>query len=172
MRARYDRLLAGMRGVETPERCAVARHVYHIYAVRTPERDALQRASRPWGSRPGIHYPIPVHLQPAYADLGYRTGDFPESEAAANEVLSLPMFPEMTPAQVDEVVAAAVRQEAMSCASRRRAASSGPSTAVGSPARSRLRDRPGRACCSRTTATTGSSSSTGASQRATATWTR
>ncbi len=52
----------------------------------------------------GIHYPVPVHLQPAYADLGHKAGDFPNSEAAANEVLSLPMFPELTQIQQDRVV--------------------------------------------------------------------
>ena len=63
------------------------------------------------GIQTGLHYPIPVHLQEAHADLGHKAGDFPQSEAAANEVLSLPMFPEMTPTQVEQV-AAAVRQEA------------------------------------------------------------
>jgi dTDP-4-amino-4,6-dideoxygalactose transaminase len=57
----------------------------------------------------GLHYPIPVHLQQAHADLGYQAGDFPESESAAREVLSLPMFPEMTPSQVEQVVAAVHR---------------------------------------------------------------
>jgi dTDP-4-amino-4,6-dideoxygalactose transaminase len=58
------------------------------------------------GVATGIHYPIPVHLQPAYADLGYRRGDFPESERFAEETLSLPMFPELTEAQVERVCAA------------------------------------------------------------------
>jgi dTDP-4-amino-4,6-dideoxygalactose transaminase len=58
------------------------------------------------GIQTGIHYPIPVHLQPAHADLGYRGGDFPHAEAAAREVLSLPLFPEMTREQVGTVAAA------------------------------------------------------------------
>jgi dTDP-4-amino-4,6-dideoxygalactose transaminase len=106
----YDRLLAGS-AVQTPEQLAGRRHVYHIYAVRTPQRDALQQMLQNEGVQTGLHYPIPVHLQQAHADLGHKAGDFPHSEAAANEVLSLPMFPEMTATQA-ETVAAAVRQEA------------------------------------------------------------
>jgi dTDP-4-amino-4,6-dideoxygalactose transaminase len=106
----YDSSLAGS-AVQTPEQLAGRRHVYHIYAVRTPERDALQQSLQADGVQTGLHYPIPVHLQEAHADLGHKVGDFPQSEAAAREVLSLPMFPEMTTTQV-ETVAAAVRQEA------------------------------------------------------------
>jgi len=73
--------------------------------------DDLQRTLQAEGIQTGLHYPIPVHLQPAHADLRHQAGDFPQSEAAAREVLSLPIFPEMTLAQVEEV-AAAVRQEA------------------------------------------------------------
>ena len=61
------------------------RHVYHIYAVRVPGRDAVQQALLRQGIQTGIHYPIPVHLQPAHADLGYRTGAFPCAERAARE---------------------------------------------------------------------------------------
>ena len=107
----YDALLAGSERVKAPEQVAGRRHVYHIYAVRTPDRDTLQQALQAEGVQTGLHYPIPVHLQEAHADLGYKVGDFPQSEAAAAEVLSLPMFPEMTPAQVKEVVAA-IGQEA------------------------------------------------------------
>jgi dTDP-4-amino-4,6-dideoxygalactose transaminase len=84
------------------------RHVYHIYAIRTAHRQAWMDALGAQGIQTGIHYPIPVHLLPAYADLGYRAGQFPHSESAANEVVSLPMFPELTSAQTD-AVAAAVR---------------------------------------------------------------
>jgi dTDP-4-amino-4,6-dideoxygalactose transaminase len=80
--------------------------VYHVYAVRVDDRDQVQKALGARGIHTGIHYPIPVHLQPAYADLGYKEGDFPESEAAAREVLSIPMYPELTAAQQDGVVAA------------------------------------------------------------------
>jgi len=100
--ARYDRLLAGS-GVPTPAAMPYARHVYHIYAVRTGQRQAWQDALQAQGIQTGIHYPIPVHLLPAFADLGYRAGQFPHSEKAANEVLSLPMFPELTEDQCEEV---------------------------------------------------------------------
>ena len=105
--ARYHRLLAGS-GVLTPEAVSHVRHVYHIYAIRTGQREALQDALLAQGIQTGIHYPTPVHLLPAFADLGYRAGDFPHSEQAANEVLSLPMFPELTAAQCEEVVAAVI----------------------------------------------------------------
>jgi len=74
--------------------------------VRSDDRDGLQRSLQAEGIQTGLHYPVPVHLQPAHADLGYGRGDFPVSEAAASEALSLPMFPEMTLAQVRQVVAA------------------------------------------------------------------
>ena len=107
---RYGRLLADA-GVELPAEMAYARHVYRVYAVRTGDRAALQEALNAEQIQSGIHYPIPVHLQPAYASLGYRAGDFPESEAAAREVLSLPMFPELVESQqarVAEVLSARV----------------------------------------------------------------
>jgi dTDP-4-amino-4,6-dideoxygalactose transaminase len=92
--ARYDELLRGS-DVLTPIEMPYARHVYHVYAVRTSRRDLLQQSLLEKGVQTGIHYPIPVHLQPAYADLGYRAGDFPAAEAAAREVLSLPLYPEL-----------------------------------------------------------------------------
>ena len=107
----YDALLAGSSVVAAPKQLADRRHVYHIYAVRSADRDGLQRLLQAEGVSTGLHYPIPVHLQEAHKDLGHKAGDFPQSEAAANEVLSLPMFPEMTATQVEQVVAA-VRQEA------------------------------------------------------------
>jgi dTDP-4-amino-4,6-dideoxygalactose transaminase len=108
----YDALLKGSEAVRAPEQLPGRRHVYHIYAVRSADRDGLQRLLQAEGVQTGLHYPIPVHLQEAHADLGYRAGDFPESEAAAGVVLSLPMFPEMTTRQVQEVVAAVARCEA------------------------------------------------------------
>jgi dTDP-4-amino-4,6-dideoxygalactose transaminase len=107
----YNRLLAGS-GVPTPLEAPERRHVYHVYAVRTQERARWQQALQDKGIQTGIHYPIPVHLLPAFADLGYRAGQFPHSERAANEVLSLPMFPELTEAQCREV-ATAVRELAV-----------------------------------------------------------
>jgi len=106
----YAQLLA-QSGVAIPEQAAYARHVFHVYAVRTADRQSLQRTLQANGVATGIHYPIPVHLQPAYSDLGYKAGQFPESERAANEVLSLPMYPELSRTKL-EMVAAAIRQEA------------------------------------------------------------
>ena len=103
--ARYDRLLQDS-GVETPLALPHTRHVYHVYAVRYPRRNAIQAALGDRGIETGLHYPIPVHLQTAYADLGYKLGDFPCSERAANDVLSLPVFPELSEEQINEVVGA------------------------------------------------------------------
>jgi dTDP-4-amino-4,6-dideoxygalactose transaminase len=91
--------------VRVPQERPGCRHVYHVYVVRSDDRDALRDALSKEGIQTGIHYPIPVHLQPAHADLGYRAGDFPVAEAAAREVLSLPIFPEMTRRQVETVAA-------------------------------------------------------------------
>jgi len=98
-------------GVGLPAEADYARHVFHVYAVRTADRQSLQRTLQANGVATGIHYPIPVHLQPAYSDLGYKAGQFPESERAANQVLSLPMYPELSRTKL-EMVAAAIRQEA------------------------------------------------------------
>ena len=102
----YSALLAGSRCVRPPAEAADRRHVYHVYAVRAQDRDSLQSSLQAQGVQCGLHYPIPVHLQKAHADLGYTVGDFPNSEAAAKEVLSLPIYPEMTSRQVEQVVAA------------------------------------------------------------------
>ena len=106
----YNELLADTDLI-TPTERPWARHVYHVYAVRTREREVLQRTMNANGVGTGIHYPIPVHLQPAHADLGYQAGQFPHSERAADEVLSLPMYPEMSRTQ-REMVGAAMRNEA------------------------------------------------------------
>ena len=106
--ARYDALFAG-HGIATPMAMACARHVYHLYVVRTTHRQVWQDALAAQGIQTGIHYPTPVHLLPAFADLGYRRGQFPHSEQASNEVLSLPMFPELTEAQCEEVARAVIR---------------------------------------------------------------
>jgi len=99
---KYNRALAGS-GVERPTEMPWARHVYHAYTLRTKYRDALQEALLKEGIQTGIHYPVPVHLQPAYADLGYARHDLPESEKAADEVLSLPLYPEITDDQIQSV---------------------------------------------------------------------
>jgi dTDP-4-amino-4,6-dideoxygalactose transaminase len=102
---RYDAMLDAA-GVVRPQEMPYARHVYHVYAIRVANRAAVQAALREQGIETGIHYPIPVHLQPAYAFLGHTAGAFPHAEAAANEVLSLPMFPELTAEQQERVVGA------------------------------------------------------------------
>jgi dTDP-4-amino-4,6-dideoxygalactose transaminase len=99
---KYNQLLADS-GVERPTEMPWARHVYHVYTLRTADREALQAALQAEGIQTGIHYSVPVHLQPAYADLGYARGSFPQSERAAAEVLSLPLYPEMTDAQLEAV---------------------------------------------------------------------
>jgi dTDP-4-amino-4,6-dideoxygalactose transaminase len=97
--ALYTQHLAGA-DVATPVEMDYARHVYHVYAVRTASREALAQELNAQGVQTGIHYPIPVHLQKAYADDAFKPGDFPHAERAAHEVLSLPMFPELTEEQV------------------------------------------------------------------------
>jgi len=105
----YDQLLDGIGPIERPVEMRGRRHVYHVYAIRSRDRTMLQESLAAQGIQTGLHYPIPVHLQPAYADLGYRRGDFPVSELAAQQVLSLPMYPELTPAQIDTVTEAIKR---------------------------------------------------------------
>ena len=101
--ARYDHGFAGS-GVRTPAAMPYARHVYHVYAIRSKQRNAWLRSLQEQGIGVGMHYPIPVHLLPAFTDLGYSAGQFPHSEQAANDVLSLPMFPELTAEQSAKVV--------------------------------------------------------------------
>jgi dTDP-4-amino-4,6-dideoxygalactose transaminase len=107
----YDELLAGS-GVDTPRAAAWARHVYHVYAIRTAARAEWQRALGEQGIQTGIHYPIPIHRLPAWADLGHAAGEFPHAERAAAEVLSLPLFPELTRAQCETVCDAVARLSA------------------------------------------------------------
>ena len=106
--ARYDSFLCGA-GVRTPKTSASVTHVHHLYPIRSRDRDSLQREMLERGIQTGLHYPVPVHLQPAYSDLGYSPGDFPQAELAAAEVLSLPLYPELTDESVS-MVAAAVRE--------------------------------------------------------------
>jgi dTDP-4-amino-4,6-dideoxygalactose transaminase len=100
----YDRLLAAVPGVVTPWVSPDVEHVYHCYAVRCENRDTVYQKLLDNGVTAIIHYPIPVHLQKAYAGLGYRRGDFPVSEKVSREILSLPMFPHMTERQIAYVV--------------------------------------------------------------------
>jgi len=100
--ALYDRLLQDS-GVLTPHVAPYAEHVYHLYVIRTPKRDALRAYLGERGISTGIHYPIPIHLQKAYPDLGYRRGDFPFTEEYSQQILSLPMFPELTDDMIEYV---------------------------------------------------------------------
>jgi dTDP-4-amino-4,6-dideoxygalactose transaminase len=104
--AQYDALLVDS-GLKTPVAMPYGHHVYHVYVLRVPQREALQQKLNEQGIQTGIHYPIPVHLQKAFADLGHHKGDFPESELVATEVLSLPMYPELSEAQIN-IIATAV----------------------------------------------------------------
>jgi dTDP-4-amino-4,6-dideoxygalactose transaminase len=101
---RYDDSLTGFPRVLTPTCPADRRHVYHIYAVRVPDRDSLVDAMSERGVACGIHYPVPIHLQDAYVELRYRPGDFPVAEKCSAEFLSLPMYPELSADQIDWVV--------------------------------------------------------------------
>ncbi len=107
--ARYHELLQ-LTGLPLPVEAPWARHVYHLYVVRVPDRDGVLERLQAAGIGAGVHYPIPLHLQPAYSRLGHRRGDFPASEAAADSVLSLPLYPEMT-AEMVETVARVLQQE-------------------------------------------------------------
>lgn len=100
--ARYNALLSAS-GLILPQEMSYARHVYHLYVVQSEDRDALQNALNDAGIQTGIHYPVPIHLQPAYAFLGYSRGSFPEAEQQAARVLSLPMFAELTGEQINRV---------------------------------------------------------------------
>lgn len=112
---RYDALLADVPGVETPYRAPYGSPVFHLYEISVgPDRDRLLAALQQVGVGCAVHYPIPVHLQAAYRDLGHSEGSFPISEASARELISLPMYPELSAAQaeyvagrVSELVAAA-----------------------------------------------------------------
>jgi dTDP-4-amino-4,6-dideoxygalactose transaminase len=107
--AQYDRLLAGVKGVVVPRVANDCQHVYHQYTVRVPKRDRVQKALADMGIASTVYYPTPIHLQPIYAALGYKAGDLPETEKAAQEVLSLPIYPELTPEQVEQVAQALVQ---------------------------------------------------------------
>ncbi len=102
---RYNELLANVPGVTTPTEMPWAKHVYHIYAILVDNRDALMKALADEGVATGIHYPIPLHLQEAYQDLGYQAGAFPVAEALAARQVSLPMYAELTDAQIEHVAA-------------------------------------------------------------------
>jgi dTDP-4-amino-4,6-dideoxygalactose transaminase len=101
---RYDVLLADVPRVSLPRTLAGNEHVWHLYVVRVRERDRVSKALHAAGVGAGIHYPIPIHLQGAFSYLGHEPGDFPVSERAAEEVLSLPLFPGIREDQQSKVV--------------------------------------------------------------------
>lgn len=96
----YDELLSGLDSILTPVAMPFNEHIYHAYAIRVPDRDRILRELADRGISCAIHYPIPVHLQEAYRELGLNAGAFPVSEQCANEFLSLPMYPELTEEQI------------------------------------------------------------------------
>jgi dTDP-4-amino-4,6-dideoxygalactose transaminase len=104
--ARYEAMLSGQDGIILPRTLDGNEHVWHLYVVRVPDRDRVLKELQEAGIGAGIHYPIPVHLTRAFADLGYQEGAFPVAEAAAGEILSLPIFAEITESQQEQVVAA------------------------------------------------------------------
>lgn len=103
---RYDALLADLPTVVLPQTAPGNTHVWHLYAVRVPDRDRVLARLTADGIGAGVHYPIPLHLQGAFAHLGHRRGDFPVAERAAAELLSLPLFPHITGEQQAQVAAA------------------------------------------------------------------
>lgn len=107
----YNRAFQNVEQIITPFEAPYARHVYHVYAIRSHERDEIMWNLRDHGIGCAIHYPVPIHLQEAYAGLGYSPGSFPVSEQIAKEFISLPMFPELTEAKI-ECVATCVKRTA------------------------------------------------------------
>ncbi|AUG79370.1 erythromycin biosynthesis sensory transduction protein EryC1 [Kitasatospora sp. MMS16-BH015] len=105
--ARYDALLADLGGLTTPRTMPGNEHVWHLYAVRVERgRDEVLAALQAEGIGAGVHYPVPVHLQPAFSGLGHGAGSFPVTERAAGEILTLPLFPQITEDQQTRVVEA------------------------------------------------------------------
>ena len=96
----YNGLLAEVKGIRAPKEIDYSSCVYHLYVIESDSRGGLQHYLQQNGIATGLHYPIPLHLQDAYRDLGYGEGDFPSAEKAAGRILSLPMFPELTERQI------------------------------------------------------------------------
>lgn len=91
----YDELFAGCSDIVRPVVMNGAKHVYHLYVVRVKNRDTVQAKLKKWGIATGIHYPIPLHLQPAFRHIGCKKGDLPVTEEIVKEILSLPLYPEL-----------------------------------------------------------------------------
>jgi dTDP-4-amino-4,6-dideoxygalactose transaminase len=102
--ARYDAALEPHKALKPVAKRDDTDHVYHLYVIQTPQREAVRERLGTDGVQSGIHYPVPLHLTPAYAGLGYGPGDFPVAEAMAGRILSLPMYPQITAEQQDHVV--------------------------------------------------------------------
>jgi dTDP-4-amino-4,6-dideoxygalactose transaminase len=102
---RYDELLHGVGGITLPETLPGNEHVWHLYVLRVPRRDDVLKKLNAAGVGAGIHYPIPIHLQGAFKQLGQGPGSFPVTEKAAGEILTLPLFPHITAEQQEQVVA-------------------------------------------------------------------
>jgi dTDP-4-amino-4,6-dideoxygalactose transaminase len=100
---RYDQLLSGIRGVTLPFVRSEGAHVFHLYVIRVRDRDGLRKHLEARNIQSGIHYPHPLHLLPAFRELGHREGDFPVAERLAREIVSLPMSPELTEEQQQRV---------------------------------------------------------------------
>jgi dTDP-4-amino-4,6-dideoxygalactose transaminase len=100
---KYGELLSGIEGLIAPFEPSWSKSVYHLYVVRTKKRNELQSFLTKNNIFTGLHYPVPLHLQKAYLNLGYRQGDFPVTETAAAEILTLPMFPGLTESQIQHV---------------------------------------------------------------------
>jgi dTDP-4-amino-4,6-dideoxygalactose transaminase/acetyltransferase-like isoleucine patch superfamily enzyme len=103
--AEYDRLLGGTPGIELVDQPEWSRAVYHLYVIRVADREGLMKHLNAAGIGTGIHYPVPLHRQNAYAGMGYGEGSFPVTEKAAAEIISLPMFPQLSSDQVSRVAA-------------------------------------------------------------------
>ena len=101
--ARYTERLQDVPGITLPMEADYAESVYHLYVILADDREGLQKFLSEKDIATGLHYPLPLHLQKAYAHLGYKNGDFPVAESAAERLLSLPMYPELTAEQIDYV---------------------------------------------------------------------
>lgn len=104
----YNTLLDGSGGITVPQTANCCEHVFHQYTVRVANRDAVQKKMTEKGIGSMVYYPVPIHLQPIYSHLSYRAGDLPETEAACAEVLSLPIYAELTDEQVNRVAQALI----------------------------------------------------------------
>ena len=100
---RYRQLLEGVGDIRFQQQATFSTHIYHLFIIETDRRNEMQKHLSAAGIHTNIHYPIPIHLQKAYKDLGHKEGDFPHAERAAKRMLSLPMFSELTNAQINRV---------------------------------------------------------------------